>query len=88
MTWPFTPAAILQGRRPAIYCAWLADARRWNMLFALFLIVTSGSGLTTTLVGNFKDRAACEAAAKSTTVVIKDAANIGFVTICIEAPAQ
>jgi hypothetical protein len=30
------------------------------MLFALFLIVTSGTGLTTTLVGNFADRAACE----------------------------
>ena len=40
------------------------------MLFALFLIVTSGTGLTTTLVGNFADRAACENAAKATTVVI------------------
>jgi hypothetical protein len=58
------------------------------MLFALFLIVTSGTGLTTTHVGNFKDRTSCEAAAKSTTIVIKDAATIGFVTICIEAPAQ
>jgi hypothetical protein len=58
------------------------------MLFALYLIVTSGPGLTTTHVGNFKDRASCEAAAKSTTVVIKDAATIGFVTICVGAPAQ
>jgi hypothetical protein len=58
------------------------------MLFALFLIVTSGPALTTTHVGNFKDRASCEAAAKSTTVVIKDAATIGFVTMCIEAPTQ
>jgi hypothetical protein len=44
--------------------------------------------MTTTHVGNFKDRASCEAAAKSTTIVIKDAATIGFVTICVEAPAQ
>jgi hypothetical protein len=56
------------------------------MLFALYLIVTSGQAMTTTHVGNFKDRAACEAAAKSTTIVIKAADNVGFVTICMETP--
>ena len=56
------------------------------MLFALFLIVTSGTGLTTTWVGNFPDRAGCENAAKATTVVIGNNATIGFVTICIGAP--
>lgn len=60
--------------------------REQVMLFALFLIVTSGTGLTTTLVGNFADRAACENAAKATTVVIGNNATIGFVTICIGAP--
>jgi predicted transcriptional regulator YheO len=55
------------------------------MLFALFLIVTSSTGMTTTHVGNYKDRAACEAAAKSVTIVIRDNATIGFVTMCIEA---
>jgi len=50
--------------------------------------VTSGTGLTTTHVGNFKDRSSCEVAAKSTTIVIRDAATIGCVTMCIEAPAQ
>jgi hypothetical protein len=56
------------------------------MLFALFLIVTSGPAMTTTHVGNFKDRASCEAAAKSTTIVIKASENVGFVTICMQAP--
>jgi hypothetical protein len=55
------------------------------MLFALFLIVTSSTGMTTTHVGNYKDRAACEAAAKSVTIVIRDNATIGFVTMCIAA---
>jgi hypothetical protein len=56
------------------------------MLFALFLIVTSGPAMTTTHVGNFKDRPSCEAAAKSTTIVIKASDNVGFVTICMQAP--
>ena len=54
------------------------------MLFALFLIVTSSAGMTTTVVGHFKDRAACEVAAKTVTIVIRENATIGFVTMCIE----
>jgi FtsH-binding integral membrane protein len=75
---PFTGRSLF--RRP--FNAW-----ETKMLFALFLIVTSSMGMTTTLVGNFKDRTACEDAANTTTTVIGSNATIGFVTVCIAAPA-